>query len=938
MKLLHRLLLLLCLLGWYSPASAQLVEWARLARNQGDNSGFAGGGTTDAAGNTYVGIVFKDSARIGNQTLRAVFGPQAIVKYDSTGQVSWVKQLNNTFLDARGLNVDPANGGVFVTGRFSNAPSWGGAPVAGGGNRNFYGKINAATGALSWTNSLPRQLNVYTSSAADGRGNFYLFSEIDSVITIGGLRLDSTSTFVLGARADGTGQWMNPLRGVPAGGQFGLNGRPYSGIYSNTGLAPRPTGGCVVHGMAIISLFYGASVVPTPVLTTNPAAYLDFMLEVSPTGTPVQARPGFTAAVPVPQRRDLTIDSVGNYYITGSVNSTIGIGVAKYSPTGTLVWVTNQEPTVGGLPGATGEKIMVHPNGEVTIQAYTALIAGRSPTTIGTLILRSENNLVRYSASGQPLWAVGDGTSNQYATSPTDYGFAQSVAFGADRHGNIYWALEATTSSTTGPGGFSTTPPATRLGAFTLVGAGVAVARIGTHHNTIRGTLYLDQNGNGSYDTADLPFPQTVVMNATQATLNSFGSTDVAGEYVTYTGTGAYTLPLPVPPKHYTISQPTTGPYTGNFTGFGNVDAGRDFGFRPVANQADVRVVLTPYGAVRPGFVARYRVTLENVGTTTASGSVAVVLDSHLSYVASAPSGSRTNQTVTWTYSNLAPLSRRDFDLSFSLPVNAVLGTAISSTATAPLSGDVEPSDNSSATAQTVTGSFDPNDIAVNYSRLSPAQIAAGQPLDYTIRFQNMGTDTAFTVVISDTLDFHKLNLSTMQLVAQSHNCIWSLTGTGLLTVRFLSIKLPHRTADVIRSQGFVRFRVQPRPTLAVGEIIPNRAHIFFDYNAPVTTNTATTAVLLPSAVLNTRPALAWSSYPNPATEALTIEAELPTAGLVQLQLLDVLGRPVQQRQLPTPAGAFRQTLDLGAQAPGLYVLRLTLPDGRSSTRPVQRK
>jgi hypothetical protein len=929
MKLLHRLLLLAALLGWYHPASAQLIEWARLAHNEGNNSGFAGGGATDVDGNTYVGLIFKDSARIGTQHLRAVNGNQAIVKYDSTGQVSWVKQLASTFLDSRGLTLDPANGGVFVTGRFTNSPTWGGVQVAGGGNRSFYGKIAASTGALTWVNSLPQQFNVTTVSAVDGLGNFYLLSMVDSVITVGGSRLDSTSMFVLGARADGTGQWVNSLRGVPASGNL----QPYSGI-SNNALTPRPGGGCIVHGVAITSLFYGASA--APVLTTSgPGTSLDFMIDIGPTGAFVRTIPAFTATVPVPQRRDMVVDSAGNYYVTGNVGSNIGIGVAKYSPAGNLLWVNNEEPTVGGLPGATGDKIMVHPNGEVTIQAYTALIAGRSPTTIGTLILRSENNLVHYSATGQPLWAVGDGTG-QFPYNINDYEYCQGFSFGADRHGNIYWALEATTSSITGPGGFSTTPPATRLGAFTLVGAGVAVARIGTHHNTIRGTLYLDQNANGVRDTTDLPFPQTVVLNATQATLSNFGTTESTGEYVTYAGTGAYTLAMPVPPLHYTISQPTAA-YTGNFTGFGDVHAGRDFGFQPVANQADVRVQLTSYGAVRPGFVARYRVTLENVGTTAASGTVTVTLDSHLTYIASNPSGSRTNQVVTWTYANLASLGRRDFDISFALPVNAVLGTSISSTATAPLAADVVPADNTTASQQYVTGSFDPNDITVNYSQLSPAQIAAGQPLDYTIRFQNMGTDTAFTVVISDTLNFRKLNLTSLQLVAQSHNCMWSLTSTGLLTVRFLRIDLPQRNSDVIRSQGFVRFRVQPKSTLALGEIIPNRAHIFFDYNSPVRTNTTTTTVLMPTAILASRPQAAWQAYPNPADEALTITAELPQAGTVRLELLDVLGRPVQQQMLST-SGSLRYTLDLRGTAPGFYVLRLALPDGSSSSRTIVRK
>jgi len=192
----------------------------------------------------------------------------------------------------------------------------------------------------------------------------------------------------------------------------------------------------------------------------------------------------------------------------------------------------------------------------------------------------------------------------------------------------------------------------------------------------------------------------------------------------------------------------------------------------------------------------------------------------------------------------------REFDVLFSLPTNTVLGTQFLSTASAPLPNDLTPDDNTASAQQTVTGSFDPNDITVNFQRLTPAQVAARLPLDYTVRFQNMGTDTAFTVVVNDTLDFRKLNVASLQLVAQSHNCFWSLSGTGLLTVRFLNINLPHRNQDVIRSQGFVRFRVQPRPTLAVGEVIPNHAGIVFDYNAAIRTNTATTTVFVVTAAL----------------------------------------------------------------------------------------
>ncbi|MBF9223892.1 T9SS type A sorting domain-containing protein [Hymenobacter ruricola] len=939
MKHLQKFLLLAgLLLGWGGSASAQLIEWAKLARNEGNNAGFEAGGAVDAAGNSYVGFVFKDSARIGNQRLRAVNGTQAIIKYDSTGQVRWVKQLANTFLDRHALALDPTTGGVFVTGRFSNAPRWGTTAVAGGGNRNFYGKIAPLTGDLQWVNSLPLQLNVETSMAADGLGNFYFLSAIDSVVTIGGTRLDTANMFMVGARSDGTGQWVRPVRGVPAGGSLGSNGRPYSGIYSNSRLVGRPRGGCMWFGTSIISVYYGPG--STPALsTTNPGNVLSFLLWVGPTGTLVSARTSLTAAVPVPNSYNaMAVDTAGNYYVTGNVGGNIGIGVAKYDPAGNLVWATNQEPSVGGFPGSTGEEILVHPNGEVTIQAYTALIAGRSPTTIGTLVLRSENNLVHYAANGAPMWAVGDGTG-QLPYNPRDGAFSDGVAFGADGKGNLYWLLYASTSSITGPGGFSLTPPASRLGAFTLVGAGALVTRVGTHHNTIRGALYLDNNGNGVRDSGDVAFPQTQVLEATQGTLSYFSSIESTGDYSVFAGTGAYTLAPPVPPLHYTISQPTASGYSGSFSGYGRADTARHFGFSPVANQGDLRVTFTPYAAARPGFVTRYRVTLANVGTTTvASGSLNVALDSRMSYISSTPGGSRTGQTVTWAYTNLAPFSRREFDVLFSLPTNTPLGTALSTTATAPLTGDVVPADNTATTQQTVTGSFDPNDITVNYDRLTPAQVAARQPLDYTVRFQNMGTDTAFTVVINDTLDFHKLNLSSLMLVAQSHNCIWSLSNAGLLTVRFVNIKLPHRNQDVIRSQGFVRFRVQPKPSLAVGEVIPNHASIVFDYNAPVITNTATTAVMLASATLARHDAAAWNAYPNPATDAVTIGADLATGGQVQLDLLDALGRTVRHQAFTAPAGALRQALDLSGLAPGLYVLRLTPPTGPASTQQLVRE
>ena len=66
---------------------------------------------------------------------------------------------------------------------------------------------------------------------------------------------------------------------------------------------------------------------------------------------------------------------------------------------------------------------------------------------------------------------------------------------------------------------------------------------------------------------------------------------------------------------------------------------------------------------------------------------------------------------------------------------------------------------------------------------------------------------------------------------------------------------------------------------------------------------------------------------------------DVPTGGPVSLLLLlDALGRPVRRQHLLAPAGPLRETLDVQSLAPGVYVLRLALPDGTTSSRVVVRE
>ena len=930
MKTLRYLpLLVLLLFNSLPSANAQVFEWAKLARNLSRRypSGYTQATTTDLAGNAYTSVRFRDSVRVGGQRLVAAGAADVLVKYDSTGQVAWTRQLRGIVFDQGGLAADPVTGSLFMSGQLLPGATWNGAAVPGGGpNTYFYAKCSPA-GALLWTNIRPFLAG--SVLAADDLGNCYLFGKARFPGQFGGLSIDSSSVSLVQVNGAGSAQWLRTIRGysppsAPSGG---------SGLTVFRGLGPKPGGGVLVFGQFYTALYYGPGTTPAQTKPPTAANPVNFLANVDATGNLLWSRMPTLGLVTA-----ATADAAGNYYVAGNFPAPApapptGFGssgvVAKFNAAGTQQWLRTQLSNYGpanpvNFPVAS-RRVAVDNGGNVTILVEGLTLAGAS-TVLGTLALRAPFNVVHFDAQGQEQWVANDWYAG--ATSPRAP-YLNGVGLGLDGRGNVYYTSEISGDS-------AHLAPAVQLGTHTLVGVGVVVSRIGTRHNTVTGRIYLDQNGNGQRDAGEAPFPLPLVVTSVQAGISMLATPDAAGNYRMVAAPGTYSASVPQLPASYTISQPTSAAYAGTFPGYGGLDSAQHFGIRPIANQADVRVTLTPYGAVRPGFTTRYRVTVENVGTTTvASATTTATLDSRMAYISSTPGGSRAGQAVTWTYAGLAPFARREFDVLFSLPTNTPLGTALSTTASAPLAADVVPADNTATAPQTVTGSFDPNDITVNYQRLTPAQVAAQLPLDYTIRFQNMGTDTAFTVVITDTLNFRKLNVASLMLVAQSHSCIWSLSGTDLLTVRFLNIKLPHRNQDVIRSQGFVRFRVRPKTTLAVGEIIPNHAGIVFDYNAPVLTNTATTTVAQATAALARHDAPAWTAYPNPATDAISIAADLPTAGPVRIELLDVLGRPLRRQLLTAPAGPLRQLVDLHGLAAGVYLLRLTPPTGPATSRRV---
>lgn len=135
-------------------------------------------------------------------------------------------------------------------------------------------------------------------------------------------------------------------------------------------------------------------------------------------------------------------------------------------------------------------------------------------------------------------------------------------------------------------------------------------------------------------------------------------------------------------------------------------------------------------------------------------------------------------------------------------------------------------------------GSYDPNDkqaFPVGYR--DKHYIEVNTDIDYFIRFQNTGTDTAFHVVIRDTLSPY-LNPAFIRPGASSHPYEFKLYEDGIAQFTFNHIALPDSNVNEPASHGFVKFKIAQDLDLPLETRIENTAAIYFDFNEPVITNT----------------------------------------------------------------------------------------------------
>ena len=221
-----------------------------------------------------------------------------------------------------------------------------------------------------------------------------------------------------------------------------------------------------------------------------------------------------------------------------------------------------------------------------------------------------------------------------------------------------------------------------------------------------------------------------------------------------------------------------------------------------------------------------------------------------------------------------------------------------------------------------VTGSYDPNDkTGYPIGQTEQKYIQPNQQLQYVIRFQNTGTDTAFTVVIRDTLDID-LNIFTVTAGVSSHQYDFRMYGPRVLEWTFNNINLPDSSTNQEGSNGFVTFHVEQVPNLAPGTEITNDADIYFDFNDPITTNTTMHRIYEGFvSVLNveelTQKGKSLLVYPNPTSHSITIKGEKNMNQ--SFSIFDQMGREVFKGKLT----GNETEVNLSMLSKGMYTLKI---------------
>lgn len=768
---------------------------------------------TDAIGNMYVLGMFIDTIVIGNDTLAGAANYHLFLeKRDSSGNHLWHKKITIGGSADRHTIILGAGGQIYFQFDFQTAfqiDTWTLNSTSGiaVGEIDGSGNVIWVQGIISNTNNMS-----ICGLAQDANGNLYVGSNLTNGVCYIGTdsfasAANRTSGFISMFTNSGTWLWSREMCSILGGSLSEIAMKDSCGIY-------------------FAGNYYMGSVTAGPYSFSNNAGSLtDLFIGLYDTsGTVLWAH----SNVPNNQAdkcNSISTDLSGNVFLTGYCGSTFELDtilsspvspmdlfVAKFDPSGNIQWLTRLSANTFAHQG----EIILNDNGG---NSYVGAWYQR-PNALYDFYIG------KFGTDGELLWAdTSTGTGDDYL-----------------------YALALNPNGTVIMGGYVTSNPAYFGNDSVFCSPSAEVGVITSHANPralLSGIIYEDANGNGVQDAQEDGLANNIVLLVPGP---YHTVTDQNGYYRFITDTGSYTINN-ITPLYYLDISPVSPDYIQlTVNGLTDTLTGNDFGVKAIPGIRDLRTTITAPLHPRPGQPQTIYVTVKNVGTTNEYNcSLTLLHEDTLIFSNAIPMYNQyAGNTLSWNIDTLNAGSSLQYACTFYLPPDPTLtGMQCTSIASVnPLAGDSTANDNADTLEQVVTNSLDPNHKYVDPEGSGSAGFIPPSviELEYTICFQNTGTDTAFTIYLTDTIH-PLLDITTLCVLASSHSCVFQIQNPRIATWTFNQIMLPDSGTDYAGSNGFVRYKIRMNPGLNHLDVIHNTASIYFDYNAPVITNTVVNTI-----------------------------------------------------------------------------------------------
>lgn len=429
----------------------------------------------------------------------------------------------------------------------------------------------------------------------------------------------------------------------------------------------------------------------------------------------------------------------------------------------------------------------------------------------------------------------------------------------------------------------------------------------------ITGQFFFDQNHNGIKDIGEFGVNLGEI-NFTGPNGTGIVNCTPEGNYYLSVNTGNYTL-NPILPEWLSVSPSSEVVTIENE--FEQIT--RNFACTSTTEFVDLAIEIVPEALVA-GFNWNVQVIVNNQGSMDGDVQFNLILPTGIVFDTASVPSFQSGNIVTLNAGLLNPFEHRTINLSFTTlaPPSLLPGDSLLITASLTLSNDVNSSNNASAAIIPVLSSYDPNDIIHLRGNLVSLESTQGsQAFRYLIRCQNEGNHSTRFIHVRDTLP-SALDFQSLKVKASSHPVQVRIDESGAVDWFFESIQLSPSSENEENSKAWILFEVNPKTNLSYGDVILNNAHIYFDFNDAIITNTDSTHIDFYNGINPTNSA-AFSVIPNPANELVTLVFDQKTKHPASIDFFSVDGKCVLKQSINQ--GIISKAIDVSELSTGVYFL-----------------